>query len=464
MKKIVFLLICLFSFSFGVKANVSPYLKDVVLPTNLRFYSLSANGDTMLNAQRHNWNFVNSTFDFNGWAFDRVTLGNYGAALNIQTNTSFIKDNYYALTMYFATSVNTYNIYGYQFSNYWFKLGTGPGWTMNMNNSADVLSHTSNLCLDMGSTNNEHIRPYQYLCTYSVVFKANVPGSYLWTAFSTNREITVGDATFFYIGYVLDFQGNKPTSAEEVAAALESNFNEISNDISNSTNSINENIDNLEESINNAIYSDSEDVSSDKCGIVCKLKALVSGIANLPSLIWNAIKGGFEAIISGLTAVGDLIKNALETLGNFLIEGIKGLFVPTNDQLYEIIQDASDLSENFGFVGESVSFFIKIFTALLGMANANGCIELPEFTIGPARSEVSVGPVKNLFDGVTFWNAQNVCLADNVILSANIDTIRTITSIALVCLFINFAARQFFSILSKKDNNDASIYAAEVGD
>lgn len=189
-------------------------------------------------------------------------------------------------------------------------------------------------------------------------------------------------------------------------------------------------------------------------GILGVIQSVLNGIINLPNLIWNAIKGGFETIANGLSAVGNLIKNALESLGNFLIEGIKGLFVPADEQLYEIVNDASNLSENFGFVGQSVSFFINIFTSLLGMVNANGCIELPEFTIGETT----------LFDSFTFWQAQNVCLGDNAILSANISTIRTITSIVLVCLFINFAARQFFSILSKKDSNDASISAYEVGE
>ncbi len=213
---------------------------------------------------------------------------------------------------------------------------------------------------------------------------------------------------------------------------------------------INQGVENAIEDTNQKL----DEAEKTRKGILGTLQSVFSKIADLPSLIWNAIKGGFEAITSGLTAVGNLIKTALETLGNFLIEGIKGLFVPTDEQLYEIIQDASNLSENFGFVGESVAFFINIFTALLGIVNANGCIELPEFTIGATT----------LFDSFTFWNAQNVCLADNAILSANINTIRTVTSIALVCLFLNFASRQFFSILSKKDSNDTSIYATEVGD
>ena len=128
---------------------------------------------------------------------------------------------------------------------------------------------------------------------------------------------------------------------------------------------------------------------------------------------------------------------------------MKSLFVPTDDQLLEIINDSKELTENFGFVGESMNFFINIFTSLLGMTNQRGCLELPEFTLPLSKT--------GLADDVVFWKAQNVCLADNPILSENIDTIRSITSIVLVGLFIGFASSKFFTILSKNDvANDVS--------
>lgn len=168
-----------------------------------------------------------------------------------------------------------------------------------------------------------------------------------------------------------------------------------------------------QEELNNAVTSESDDTESSSCGLICKLKGIFTGIIELP---------------------GKLI--------SLLIDALKSLFVPTNNQLYEIINDSKSLSENFGFVGESVNFFINIFTSLLGMVNGGGCIELPEFSVGGT----------SLFDKVTFWSAQQVCLSDNVILSTHIDTIRTVTSIVLVCLFIGFASSKFFNILSKNDS------------
>ena len=177
----------------------------------------------------------------------------------------------------------------------------------------------------------------------------------------------------------------------------------------------NQEVNNKLEDINETLNGEDNDFNSKKCGIVCKLKGLGTAIFELPS-----------------------------KLVTLLIDGIKGLFVPTDDQLYEIVNDSKDLTENFGFIGESMNFFINIFTTLLGLVNANGCLELPEFTIGSTT----------LFDSHTFWDARNVCLADNEVLSSNIDTIRSFTSIVLVAMFVSFAASKFFSILSKQSSEN----------
>ena len=160
-------------------------------------------------------------------------------------------------------------------------------------------------------------------------------------------------------------------------------------------------------------------------------------------------KGGLFGILNDLTkSIGKWFQDLLKGI----LDGIKALFVPTDDQLYEIVNDSKDLTENFGFVGESINFILTIFTSLLGLVNANGCVELPEFSIGET----------SLFPAHKFWDSQNVCLGDNVILSRNITTIRTITSIVLVAMFVNFAASKFFDILSKNDSYQATIDSGDI--
>lgn len=228
------------------------------------------------------------------------------------------------------------------------------------------------------------------------------------------------------------------TSNGDIITSINSNVNNVGS-------SINNNINDMKDQVDNSLNSDNSDTSSTKCGVICKLKGIFTGITNLPKLIWNFMKSGFDAITKGLTNLGDLIGGFFDKLLTGIIDGLKSLFVPTDAQLLEIINDSKELSENFGFVGESVNFFLNIFTSLLGLVNANGCLELPKFEIGAT----------SLFDAHVFWNSQQVCLNDNVILANNITTIRTITSIALVCLFINFASSKFFNIISKVDSDDA---------
>lgn len=188
-------------------------------------------------------------------------------------------------------------------------------------------------------------------------------------------------------------------------------------------------------------------------GIWETIKEIFSTIVNLPAKIWELMKSGFDAITNALTNLGNLIKGFFETLLTGILDGLKELFIPTNDQLYEIVNDSKDLTENFGFVGESVNFFLSIFTSFLGLVNSGGCVELPAFEIGAT----------SLFDSFKFWDAQNVCLSDNPILSQNIDTIRTITSIVLVGLFISFASSKFFHILSKNDSGSSVTYDDNSG-
>ena len=170
-------------------------------------------------------------------------------------------------------------------------------------------------------------------------------------------------------------------------------------------------------------------------GEICEETSFFTWFERLGNII-----GGFFSNLT--TSISQFFKDLLTGI----LEGLKSLFVPSNEQLYEIINESKELTENFGFVGESVNFFINIFTSFLGLVNSSGCIELPEFSVGAT----------SLFDKITFWNAQNVCLSDNVILSRHIETIRTVTSIVLVSLFLGFAASKFFKILNKNDNVQAS--------
>lgn len=413
MKYIKYLIVFFLSFVFiaDVNAVTIENVSNYQSSSSARFYGYSSSNrfiDVGSSSSE-----VDSDGHYSWWT--SVTKECDALGITFKLNEALVKGRSYSITIYaingpFAPVSNSNNVgiynalYG-NWNNYTFS-------SSGVSSSSVKLSYTSSSGLGMSTIATA--------LTYT--FTAQYSGNYLYVLFKKSSGDNKG--YFGFYGYSIEDKGV--------------DYNE-------------------------ALTGEDSDTSSSKCGVICKLKGIWTGIINLPKLIWENLKQGFDSMVNSITnfvnTVKDLfgtltssIKGFFENLLTGIIEGLKALFVPTDEQLYEIINDSSKLSENFGFVGESVNFFLNIFTSLLGMVNANGCLELPEFSIGKT----------SLFEAHTFWNAQQVCLNDNVILSNNITTIRTITSIALVCLFINFAASKFFGIISKVDSDQARTDSYEV--
>lgn len=336
------------------------------------------------------------------------TYGQNGGALT-QCGMSFVAGFYYSVSYHFL--ISSMSNYLHPFYTSWAGHRVGILNTAYAKPSFEYASVSAGLEMTKYLDND-------YIGSFTVIFKAPNNGTCVSIAFSSYDRATNPQLAPF-VGYKYSSLGSAPLTEEQIRNALSADVNDIKTRIDSMKDEqvkTNQKLDDLKSSqdkTNDTLTSEDEDTTSKKCGVVCKLKGIFTGIIELPKKIVTLI-----------------------------IDALKKLFVPTDDQLYEIVNDSKELSENFGFVGQSMSFFINIFTSLLGMVNANGCIEMPAFKIGAT----------SLFDEHTFWEARNVCLADNTILSANIDTIRTITSIAFVSLFLGFASRKFFSILSKSEN------------
>lgn len=422
MKRILMLLLivgpCLFLFVKDVKAEeiynrpvtynemFGTYIDNYVQFKDLNTGAIYGS-DSILTGFSDSYGSDSITYE---WRAHRLPSDNYsssssGVAISSCSN-SFVKDNYYSITAYYFVTPKFYVHNTYAINNNFIGLGYNYADSFNSRTIYPVDFYTS-----IAAT---HIVNGYYIQFNSITFKANKNASCI--SFPVNKS--GGGLThynFDYVGMKVSYQGVDPPTVDGVTSYIEQESKKI-----------NENIDSMKEKqdkTNELIESEDDDTTSKKCGMLCKLKGIFTGIIELPS-----------------------------KLVNLLVNALKSLFVPTDDQLYEIVNESKELTENFGFVGESVNFFLTIFTSLLGLVNANGCIELPEFSIGAT----------SLFESHTFWQAQNVCLGDNAILSANITTIRTITSIVLVSLFINFASRKFFSILSKNDNDQARNDAYDI--
>lgn len=145
----------------------------------------------------------------------------------------------------------------------------------------------------------------------------------------------------------------------------------------------------------------------------------------------------------------ETIKDLPQTIVNFFIEGLKSLFLPTEEQINEVLKKSSALAENFGFIGQSVDFMINIFSSFVLVPQSKGCVTLPNLTI-------SFSKAKNLnMSDYTFWEEQDVCLDDHPWIGKVevITVIRTILTISLVILFLRFAIKEFDYLLSKDNSN-----------
>lgn len=223
---------------------------------------------------------------------------------------------------------------------------------------------------------------------------------------------------------IIDFYLNQRSQAggilaNEFTIQSVSDSNAINNSINNSTNSIiNNNNNNTQSIIDNQNKNSQE--TNDKLDEANETnKGILETIKNLPSIIIN----GF-------------------------IDMLKSLFIPSEDDLNEIINKSTELSENFGFVGESFNFIIRLFTSICGMINGDGCLMLPSL-------ELKFGGILDLED-YTMYNEVNVCMSDNPWFGRDteaIDIVRTITTGSLLCAYIGFAISQLNSILSKEDTD-----------
>ena len=410
MKRFIFAFLCCFIGLFSVSASTFQDDLNVTLPKNLMWLNnANASSSSVLGG-------VSILKDNLVWAYYPVDsevykLGTYGMTLSF-CGEEVAPNNFYALTMYFEYSQTAYYILS-QYSQVNFRIGIASSLqAAGQNRSVNPIKY--NTAVNSSTYNGVG---FQY---YSVIFKANDFGTCLSSSFSSNNNLSTNYAGFF--GYQFTHLGTDSLTQSQ----LDSSLNQIQINIDNTIASLKDEQKKTNDKIdktNDTLTSEDSDITSKKCGVVCKLKGIFTSIVELPKKIVD-----------------------------LLVTGLKNLFVPTDDQLYEIVDSSKELSENFGFVGQSVSFFINIFTDLLGLVNGNGCITLPQFKLGAT----------SLFDEHVFWDSRNVCLADNPVLADNIDTIRSITSIALVSLFIGFASGQLQKILSKNDSEFARDVAGGV--
>lgn len=114
--------------------------------------------------------------------------------------------------------------------------------------------------------------------------------------------------------------------------------------------------------ITDSINSEDNDTTSKKCGVICKLKGIFTGITELPGKIANLIKG---------------------------------LFVPDN---FDFINDFKDVMiEKLGILGQVPDMLLTFLNDILNKEYTNQCFKMPKME----------------FWGYSFWNEMNFCIQDS---------------------------------------------------
>ena len=114
--------------------------------------------------------------------------------------------------------------------------------------------------------------------------------------------------------------------------------------------------------ITDSITGEDNDTTSKKCGVICKLKGIFTGITELPGKIANSIKG---------------------------------LFVPDN---FDFINDFKDVMiEKLGILGQVPDMLLSLLNDVKNKEYTNQCFKMPKMS----------------FWGYSFWNEMNFCIQDS---------------------------------------------------
>lgn len=120
--------------------------------------------------------------------------------------------------------------------------------------------------------------------------------------------------------------------------------------------------------------------------IIEGIRELIDGISNiagniakLPGLIADALRSMFNAIKNAITAIGNQISSAIEALGNFLIEGLKSLFIPSEGYFEGKANEMRTwLEEHLGLLVYPFTLVVDLADRVAGLQNGEPVVHVPE--------------------------------------------------------------------------------------
>ncbi len=136
--------------------------------------------------------------------------------------------------------------------------------------------------------------------------------------------------------------------------------------------------------------------------VIDGISNVATNVANLPSNIAGALSGLFQRVVSAVTSIGDQITNALTTLGNFLIDGLKQLFIPSDGFFENVANDLSTFfSDRLGLLLYPFDFLVSLGDRIAGLETSEPTCTIPEIAYTDSDDNKYVlieGQTLNVYD------------------------------------------------------------------
>lgn len=112
------------------------------------------------------------------------------------------------------------------------------------------------------------------------------------------------------------------------------------------------------------------------------IKGIYNGIIDLPNKIANSISGFFTWIVDAVNTMKNAITNALTTLGNFIIDGLKSLFIPNDGFFTTLFNDLYNFfDEKLGVLMFPFDLIGTVLNRFLSITDGTGVISIPNVNV-----------------------------------------------------------------------------------
>lgn len=186
--------------------------------------------------------------------------------------------------------------------------------------------------------------------------------------------------------------------------------------------------------------------------IIELIKNTIQTISSQLTAFWNQLAGEFTNLygkmdvqhqesmgkvdeqIDNDNSNTDKVTTAIETHGNFIIEGLKKLFIPSDEYFKAYFDDLySWFSERFGFLSFPIDLLLEVIGIFVNSSQTDCVLVLPSFTI-----------MENLL-----WPEMSFNLTEflNTNFSFVVVAIKTITSIYLVMAFVQLCEEKWNEVM-----------------